>query len=128
MIRAPLTHMITKPTNRLRARAPVLVALALVTLLTNSACSRNVRVDSEPGGGYSLAVRNTMPHEMVVSYDDGSGQRVLGTVTSAATARFVIASPKSTEISVQATDEGRTHTRSYTVSLVSGTPSDVTIR
>jgi hypothetical protein len=111
-----------------RPRAGLILALALLTLLTSSACSRNVRVESEPGGGYSLAVRNTMPHPMVVSYDDGSGQRVLGTVTPAATDRFVIASPKSTEISVQATDEGRTHTRSYTVSLVSGTASDVTIR
>ena len=69
-----------------------------------------------------------MPHAMVVSYDDGSGQRVLGTVNPTTTERFVVASPKSTELTVQATDEGRTHTRSYTVSLVSGTASEVTIR
>lgn len=102
--------------------------LMFVALLTAAACSRNVRVESEPNRGYALQVRNTMPHAMVVSYNDGSGPRVLGTVLGGSTDRFVIAAPRKMDITVMATDEAQTHNRAYNVTLIGGTNVDVAIR
>jgi hypothetical protein len=93
-----------------------------------TACARNVRVESDTTHGYALQVRNTMPHAMIVSYNDGSGPRVLGTVLGGATERFVIAAPKRTDITVLATDEKQSHNRVYNVTLIAGSNTDVGIR
>jgi hypothetical protein len=102
--------------------------LILVAILSASACSRNVRVESEPTRGYAVQVRNTMPHSMVVSYNDRSGPRILGTVLGGATERFVIAAPRKTDITVLASDEAQTHNRVYNVTLIAGNNVDVAIR
>ncbi|HEX6941262.1 MAG TPA: hypothetical protein VF158_17835 [Longimicrobiales bacterium] len=86
-------------------------ALLIAALLgTTGACARGVGVESEPGPAYALEVHNPMPHPMILSYDDGTGARLLGTVPPNGSARFVITRPASRQISLVATDEGRTHT------------------
>src|SRR4051812_1628063 len=54
-------------------------ALLACALLLTAGCARNVRVENEPNSGFAVQVRNTMPNPMIVSYDDGSGARILGT-------------------------------------------------
>lgn len=102
--------------------------LALVAFLPLlAACARGVAVESEPGPAYAIQVNNPMPHPMIVSYNDGSGDRLLGTVAARGNARFVITTPANRRISVIATDEQRRHTVTKTVMLQPGATAEVVL-
>jgi hypothetical protein len=77
-------------------------ASVLLLVLTGAACSRAVTVNSQPAATVSLEVRNTFPDEMIVSYNDGSATRTLGSIPAGRTERFVIVPPASSSITVTA--------------------------
>ena len=106
-----------------RTRIIPLVALLCVAALTG--CARSVALDTDPGQTYAVSVTNPMPHPMIVSFDDGSGQRLLGTVQAGGTERFVIAGSANQTVSVVAHDEAETHTVRKTVVLQAGSTVDV---
>lgn len=94
--------------------------LTVLVLASAAGCARSVALDTEPGQTYAVSVVNTMSHPMIVSFDDGSGVRLLGTVSAGATERFVIAGSASQTVSIVAHDEGETHTVRRTVVLQPG--------
>ncbi|HEX7048663.1 MAG TPA: hypothetical protein VF188_00505 [Longimicrobiales bacterium] len=109
-------------------RFPVVRGMALLALLPLlAACARGVAVESEPGPAYTLEVTNPMPHPMIVSYDDGTGVRLLGTVSANGSGRFVITTPASRSISVLATDEQRVHSVTKSVVLLPGQITEVVL-
>ena len=103
-----------------------LLILAVIGL-TSTACARAVEMNTPSGQSYAVSVTNPMPHPMIVSFDDGSGERPLGTVGANRSERFVIAGNQGTTISVIAHDEGETHTVRKTVVLVPGETVQVTL-
>ena len=111
---------------RARIRAVLLCVFVFVPWL--GACFGGIDVDSEPGPGYVIEVRNPHNEPMIVSYDDGTGVRLLGLVAAEGTGRFVITKPANLEITVLASDEARTRTIRRTVQLVAGTPREVVLR
>ncbi len=88
-----------------------MVRAALIPVLV-AACAAGpaVQVETDPDRTYALEVRNTRPHPMIVSYDDGSGVRLLGTVGGDQTEHFVIAGARGPDITVIAVDTDRTRT------------------
>jgi hypothetical protein len=110
-----------------RFAAATLALVAALALAT--ACARSVQVGSGPGPVYAIEVRNTMPHDMIVSYDDGSGARTLGTVQASGTERFIIAAPGDLAIRVAARDAGGTQTAGpFPVTLQAAETPVVTLR
>lgn len=108
-------------------RSSAIRLLALAALLPLLGACRTAEVESEPGPAYTLEVHNPMPHPMIVSYNDGTGVRLLGTVAANARQRFVITRPAGLQITVTATDEDRTHTVTKTVTLRPGAVAAVTL-
>lgn len=108
-----------------RIRLTLLAVLALAA--TSVACTRGVSYDPEPGETYAVNVVNQMPHPMIISFDDGTGSRLLGTVAGNRTERFVVAGAANPTVSIVASDEGETHTVRRTVTLVAGGTVDVRI-
>jgi hypothetical protein len=102
-----------------------LLPLAILLLVTASACARPVDFDVDPQQTQALNVINDMPHPMMVWFDDGTGERLLGTVAAGSRDRFIIAGATATTVSVVARDQGGTHTVRRTVSLVPGGTVDV---
>ena len=113
--------------NRLRAGRLVALLLLCVTL---GACARAIQVGSgDPAQQYRLTVENLTAVTMVVSYNDGRGDALLGNVAAGRTEYFVISRPSSTSISVQGRAASGTRTSGpYTVALTSGSPSLVQLR
>lgn len=107
----------------LRRVAPSLV---LATLLC--ACSHAMHAETNPERTYAIAVENPLAQPMVVSYDDGTGTRLLGTVNAGQTERFVLAGAQSPEITVSAVSEDRTTTLRKSVTLRRGSVVHVTLR
>lgn len=107
--------------RRLHVFLPVVLLLAVAA----SACARGVDFEPDPGAATAINVINEMPHAMIVWFDDGEGERLLGTVSAGTTDRFVIAGTGATTVSVVARDEGTTHTVRRTVTLVPGGSVDV---
>jgi hypothetical protein len=106
----------------LRPLLPLLAAAALF------AC-RSVAVASDPRPTYSVNVHNETSVDLIVSYNDGRGDAVLGTVPANRTERFIIAAPQGTTITVRGTNEARTRTAGpIEVRLVAGTPQQVRLR
>ena len=100
----------------------------LVILLVLSSC-RTVSVSSDPSPTYSINVANETGVAMIVSYNDGRGDAVLGTVPANRTERFIIAAPRNTSVTVRAVSEnGSRSAGPYTVSLVAGTAQSVRLR
>ena len=93
--------------------------LALAGLLTvATACATAGMPDV--GTRYGLTVINEMPHAMIVSIDDGTTTRLLGTVGAERQERFVLDGSPTTTVTVVATDEADTHTVRRTVVLDAG--------
>ena len=104
-------------------------SLLLISLLALAGCARAVAVRSESNTPYAISVENTLAYDMVVSYDAGSGSRLLGTVRAGDDVRFVIAGPASTTISVTARNDARDRqVGPLTVSLRSGQTVPVRLR
>ena len=99
--------------------------LALLVFTAAAGCARSVALDTDPGETYAVSVVNPMPHPMIVSFDDGSGSRLLGTVGAGRTERFVVAGSANQTISIVAHDEGQTHTVRRTVVLQPGSTVEV---
>jgi hypothetical protein len=103
--------------------------LLLSTILLLGGCSRAVQVGSDSNSGvtYRLQVTNETTQSMVVSYNDGRGDAVLGTVAAGRSESFIIASPSRTDISVKGAGSSRT-AGPYTVTLTAGTQAMVRLR
>ena len=66
---------------------------------------------------------------MVVSYNDGRGDALLGNVAAGRTEYFVISRPSRVEVSVQGRAASGTRTSGpYTITLTTGTPTTVQLR
>jgi hypothetical protein len=105
-------------------RLPLLFPLAAL-LLVGTACARGVDFDPDVQQTHAVNVINDLPHPMVVWFDDGTGERLLGTVAARSRDRFILAGTAATTVSVVARDEARTHTVRRTVTLVPGGSVDV---
>lgn len=108
------------PANRRASTILIIGALAFL-----GACARSVAVESEPGPAYTLAVVNPMPHDMIVSYTDGTGTRLLGTVPANGREQFLVTGAATPSIRVLATDEEETHTVDRAVTLRAGGTTEV---
>jgi hypothetical protein len=105
-------------------RFPPILLLAALVLAVGTACVRGV--DFGPGTeSQAINVINELPDAMIVSFDDGTGERLLGTVAARSTDRFIIAGTAAMTVSVVATDQARTRTIRRTVTLVPGGSVDV---
>lgn len=87
-------------TTPIAPRQPILPAVALLAIILSfGGCVRGGPVPP-PTPVYAVAITNTTPFEIVVSYDDGAAPRALGTVPPGRTERFVIAAPASTSVDI----------------------------
>lgn len=96
-----------------------LLALSALAAAVMAGCA-GASMDSELGERYGLNVVNEMPHAMIVSLDDGSSTRLLGTVGPERDERFVLYGTASRTVTVVARDEADTHTVRRTITLRSG--------
>ena len=102
---------------------------ALCFLLLAAACTRPVSIGTDPNPAYAVQVINTLPEDMIVSYDAGSGPATLGTVRANGSERFVITSRAVTTVQITARNTAGTRTAGpYTVQLRSGTAPEVRLR
>jgi hypothetical protein len=104
--------------------------LTLAAVLLASGCARGINVGSpEPTTTYSITVQNQTGVAMVVSYNDGRGDAILGNVAAGASERFIIAGSASSTISVRgvATTGNRT-SGPYSVTLLAGSPYALILR
>jgi uncharacterized lipoprotein YajG len=102
-----------------------LIVLALVAL---SGCARAMSVES-PAETFSISVQNQTGVTMVVSYNDGRGDAILGTVSAGGTERFIIAAPAVQTVTVRGVAASGTRTAGpYSVTLVAGTPQTVRLQ
>jgi hypothetical protein len=100
------------------------VVLALLFL----ACSRAVNV-STPSPVFAVAVTNASGTELIVSYDDGSGAKALGSVRAGATERFVIAAPARVAITISGRSPSGMRTAGpVAIELAAGETRPVTLR
>lgn len=102
-----------------------IAALVLAIMISLAGCTRGVELNTDPGQSYAISVVNPRAQPMVVSFDDGSGTRLLGTVGAGQTERFVVAGSTSQTVSVVAEDEARTFTVRRTVVLRAGDTVEV---
>ena len=102
------------------SRTRLIPLIAVMGAAALAGCARSVALNTDPGETYAVSVDNPMPHAMIVSFDDGSGSRLLGTVGARQTERFVIAGSASQTVSIVAHDEAETHTVRKTVVLQAG--------
>src|SRR5690606_8845748 len=83
--------------SAMRRHRAIRCIILLAALALPASCGRT-GVESEPGPAYALEVTNPRPYPMIISYDDGSGVRLLGIVQPNGATRFVITTPASREI------------------------------
>jgi uncharacterized lipoprotein YajG len=101
----------------------------LVALLLLAGCSRGMSVGSpEPTRTYSISVTNQTNVALVVSYNDGRADAILGSVSAGATERFVIAGSTSPTVTVRGTAAGGRTSGPYTVTLTPGITQTVILR
>ena len=105
-------------------RRPRLLALSALAAVAVVACA-GASMDSELGDRYGLRLVNEMPHAMIISLDDGSTTRLLGTVGPERDERFVLYGTASRTVTVVARDEGDTHTVRRTLTLRAGETVEV---
>lgn len=80
--------------------------LAVIPAVFSFGCARAVAVGSaDPSLNYSIDVRNDAGVSMIVSYNDGRGDALLGTVQPGRQERFIIASPATNSITVTGTSQ-----------------------
>ena len=105
-----------------RGQPPLLALAALIIL---AGCARSVDLSADPGESYAVEVVNPMPHPMIVSFDDGSGEQTLGTVAENGRERWIVAGASARTVSIIARDERETNTVRRTVTLVPGETVEV---
>jgi hypothetical protein len=101
--------------------------LPALMLVLAAACARGVDFDPDRQQTHAVNVINELAHPMVVWFDDGTGERLLGTVGARSRDRFILAGSTATTVSIVARDEGGTHTVRRTVALAPGSSVDVRI-
>jgi hypothetical protein len=107
-------------------RSSALSLLAGLVLVLG--CARAVEVGSA-APSYPIRVQNSAAADLIVSYDDGSGPRTLGTVQAGRTERYIIASPGRLTITVQGRSaDGGVTSGPHTVELRTGDPPTVVLR
>jgi hypothetical protein len=106
-------------------RLPLLLPVAALIIAVAAGCARGVDFDPDVQRTNAINVINELAHPMVVWFDDGTGERLLGTVAAGSRDRFILAGTMASTVSVVARDEGRTHTVRRTVTLVPGGSVDV---
>jgi hypothetical protein len=107
-----------------RVPGTVGLLLALATLLAGC---RPVAVESDPGLPYAIEVTNTSPHAMVVFFDDGRGERQLGTVAANSRDRFIVAGAARPTVTIVARDQAGGHTIRREVTLQAGATIQVAL-
>lgn len=115
------------PSHPRPARPGTGLALGLAIALAVSGCFRGAGVESEPGPTYRVEVVNESAVPMIVSYDDGTGERILGTVPAERREWFTIASPASRTVAMIAVDRDRERTIRRTVTLDPDEPATVVV-
>jgi hypothetical protein len=108
-------------------RIEVLARLVVLVLAAAAACARPVDFATDPGQVQAVNVINELGQPMIVAFDDGTGERLLGTVASRATERFVLAGVGTPTVSIIARDQEGARTVRRTVALVPGGVVDVRI-
>lgn len=110
-------------------RQALRLILATFILLAAPACTRAMHVGSDPAPVYRLLVSNQLGEAMLVSYNDGSGDRLLGSVPAGRSDSFVVAGSASADISVSARNSAGTRSAGpWTVRLVAGEQVTVQLR
>jgi hypothetical protein len=105
------------------------LVLLLVTAALLGGCSRAVSVGSDTSVAYAVEVRNTLAVDMIVSYDDGSGAHALGAVQGGRTERFIVASPRTTAVTISARNASGTRVSGpFPVQLQAGQTQRVDLR
>ena len=86
-------------------------------------------MQTQPTPVFAIGVENATPDELVVSYDDGTASRALGTVLPGRIERFIIAATAVNPIEVTARSaEGSRIFGPYRITLLPGTTVPLTIR
>jgi len=112
----------------MRRRLAVVLPLVVLVLAGGAACAAGgMEFETDPRQTQAINVINQLSHSMVIWFDDGEGERLLGTVAAGSRDRFVIAATGVSTLSVVARDEGETRTVRRTVTLVPGGTVDVVI-
>jgi hypothetical protein len=83
-----------------RRRAARAAAMLLACLALAAGCTRAVTVGSDAGPLYRVTVQNDLDEAMIVSYNDGRGDALLGTVTARSSDHFTIGRPARLSITV----------------------------
>lgn len=107
-----------------RMRRLRLLAVTAIVALAAPACA-GTSMSSELGDRYAVTVVNEMDQPLVVSLDDGSGSRLLGTVAPDRDERFVLYGMSATTVTLVARDQGDTLTIRRTVTLRQGESVEV---
>jgi hypothetical protein len=105
-------------------RSPLLALVPLLMVAT-VACAPGMELDTDPRQTQAINVINDLTHPMIIWFDDGTGERLLGTVAAGSTDRFVLGGAGPMTLSVIARDEARTHTVRRTVTIAPGGSADV---
>ena len=106
----------------------ILRFLTLASLLfLATGCARGVTMNPELEETYAVSVDNRLGEPMIVSFDDGDGTRLLGTVGADREERFVIAGAAGLTITLVAVNEAETRTVRRTVTLQPGGTVDVVL-
>lgn len=118
-----------KEWSEMRRRLAPLLPLVALILAVGAACAGagGIEFETDPRQTQAINVINQLAHPMVIWFDDGDGERLLGTVAAGSRDRFVIAEPGVSTLSVVARDEAQTETVRRTVTLVPGGTVDVVI-
>lgn len=95
----------------------------LLVLFAVPGCARAIDVGSaDARTTFSVEVRNETGIAMIVRYNDGRADALLGSVAAGASERFIIASPAITTISITGTAEtGDRRSGPHSVVLGAGT-------
>jgi hypothetical protein len=117
-------------TRTLQLRRATTRAALLVALLTGTGgCARAMSVGSEAGPLYRITVENELAEAMIVSYNDGRGDAILGTVAARGQEHFAIGRPATTTIAVRARNTAGTRSLGpFSIELDASTARIVTLR
>jgi hypothetical protein len=103
----------------------VALAALAATALALTGCARAMSVTADPRPVHRITVQNEFAEAMIVSYDDGRGDALLGMVPAGQTEHFVIAS-QAGSVTVSARNAAGSRTAGpYTVHLAPDTPQIV---
>jgi hypothetical protein len=106
-------------------RAAALILLAVAA----TGCARAMSVGTEPSPTYRLDIVNETAEAMLISYDDGRGTRLLGSVPPGRSDSFILAAQTERTIRVTARNVQGTRTLGpWEVTLSTAQPAAVTLR